>query len=84
MHCRDSKLTVRLTQSGTAEEPIVISAYENEAPIFDFEQQLLDCGIPAEQVQVAGICTYQQCDDFFSARRLSINSGRIFTGFVLG
>ncbi len=40
----DSKLTVRLTQSGTAEEPIVISAYENEAPIFDFEQQLLDCG----------------------------------------
>ena len=47
-------------------------------------QQLLDCGIPAGQVQVAGICTYQQCDDFFSARRLSINSGRIFTGFVLG
>jgi len=47
-------------------------------------QQLQDCGIPAGQVQVAGICTYQQCDDFFSARRLSINSGRIFTGFVLG
>ncbi len=39
----DNKLTVRLTQSGTAEAPIVISAYENEAPIFDFEQQLLDC-----------------------------------------
>ncbi len=39
----DGKLTVRLSQSGTAAEPIVISAYENEAPIFDFEQQLLDC-----------------------------------------
>ena len=39
----DGKLTLRLTQSGTAEAPIVISAYENEAPIFDFEQQLLDC-----------------------------------------
>ncbi len=39
----DGKLTVRLSQSGTAQAPIVISAYENEAPIFDFEQQLLDC-----------------------------------------
>ena len=39
----DGKLTVRLSQSGTVEAPIVISAYENEAPIFDFEQQLLDC-----------------------------------------
>lgn len=39
----DGKLTVRLTQSGTATEPIVISAYENEQPVFDFEQQLLDC-----------------------------------------
>ena len=39
----DGKLTVRLSQSGTADAPIVISAYENEAPIFDFEQQLLDC-----------------------------------------
>ena len=39
----DGKLTLRLSQSGTAAAPIVISAYENEAPIFDFEQQLLDC-----------------------------------------
>lgn len=39
----DNKLTVRLTQSGTAVAPIVISAYENEHPVFDFEQQLLDC-----------------------------------------
>ena len=39
----DGKLTVRLTQSGTAAAPIVISAYENEQPVFDFEQQLLDC-----------------------------------------
>ena len=39
----DGKLTLRLKQSGTSDQPIVISAYENEAPIFDFEQQLLDC-----------------------------------------
>ena len=39
----DGKLTVRLTQSGIAAAPIVVSAYENEKPVFDFEQQLLDC-----------------------------------------
>lgn len=46
-------------------------------------QQLLDCGLSAEHIQVAGICTFQHCDDFFSARRLGISSGRIFTAFVL-
>jgi len=39
----DGKLTIRLSQSGTATAPIVISAYENEVPVFDFEKQLLDC-----------------------------------------
>lgn len=39
----DGKLTLRLKQSGTASAPIVISAYEAEVPILDFEQQLLDC-----------------------------------------
>ena len=45
--------------------------------------QLETTGIPAAQIQTAGICTYQHCDDFFSARRLGVNSGRIFTGIVL-
>jgi len=39
----DNKLTLRLTQSGTAAAPITIRAYEQEVPVFDFEQQLLDC-----------------------------------------
>ena len=51
----DGKLTVRLKQSGTAEEPIVISAYENEKPVFDFEQQLLDCNRKPSNVGDRGI-----------------------------
>ena len=51
----DGKLTVRLEQSGTAQAPIVISAYENEAPIFDFEQQLLDCNRDKNKVGDRGM-----------------------------
>ena len=44
--------------------------------------QLIDAGVPTQSIQVSPICTYQQAEDFFSARRLGINSGRIFTGIV--
>lgn len=40
-------------------------------------------GVGVTDVQLSGICTYQQCNDYFSARRLGINSGRIFTGVLL-
>ena len=46
-------------------------------------QQLLSAGIPNESITVSLICTYEQSDRFFSARRLGINSGRIFTGILL-
>lgn len=46
-------------------------------------RQLLACGIPAQQIHLSGICTFQQHEDFFSARRLGIHSGRIFTGIML-
>ena len=45
--------------------------------------QLEATGIPAAQIQTAGICTYEQYEDYFSARRLGIDSGRILTGIVL-
>ena len=45
--------------------------------------QLIDCGLEKEQIQLSGICTYDRCDEYFSARRLGINSGRIFTGILL-
>ena len=44
--------------------------------------QLQDFHIPATQIETAGICTYTQYPDFFSARRLGIRSGRILTGII--
>jgi YfiH family protein len=45
--------------------------------------QLVAAGIPEAQIAVSPVCTFQQSDTFFSARRLSIHSGRIFTGILL-
>ena len=45
--------------------------------------QLMEVGILQANIQIAGICTYQRLDDFFSARRLGLNSGRIFTGIMM-
>ena len=46
-------------------------------------QQLIAIGVPAEAIRLSGICTYQQSDRYFSARKLGIRSGRIFTGIML-
>ena len=45
--------------------------------------QLLTAGVPADHIAVSSVCTFLQSDTFFSARRLGINSGRIFTGILL-
>lgn len=45
--------------------------------------QLLSCGVPAANIQLSGICTYTDSTCFFSARKLGVASGRIFTAIVL-
>ena len=45
--------------------------------------QLEAAGVGNGNIQVAGICTYQHCHEYFSARRLGINSGRILTAILL-
>ena len=45
--------------------------------------QLLAHGVLPEHIEVAGICTYHRHEDFFSARRLGINSGRILSGIIM-
>ncbi len=45
--------------------------------------QLLVHGVQAENIEVCGICTYSHNDDFFSARRQGIKSGRILSGIML-
>lgn len=43
-------------------------------------RQLLSAGLPSSAISVSPICTFLCHDTFFSARRLGIQSGRIFTG----
>ena len=45
--------------------------------------QLMTMGVKPENISVSDICTYKSHDTFFSARRLGINSGRIFTAIMM-
>ena len=45
--------------------------------------QLEDFGVSRASIEISGICTYTQCEDFFSARRLGKQSGRILTGIMI-
>lgn len=45
--------------------------------------QLQEAGLLGEQIHTLPVCTYEHHTDYFSARRLGIRSGRIFTGIML-
>lgn len=45
--------------------------------------QLLDFGVDASRIEVSGICTFRHNEDFFSARRQGIASGRILSGIMI-
>jgi len=46
-------------------------------------QQLIKAGVPAENIEVARICTFSDPDRFFSARRDGIKTGRMATGIMI-
>jgi YfiH family protein len=46
-------------------------------------RQLLDAGLREPHIEVADICTSTRQDDFFSARRSGINTGRMLTGIMI-
>ncbi len=45
--------------------------------------QLLAAGVRASSIEVAGICTYQNSDEFFSARKSGNKAGRFAAGIML-
>ena len=45
--------------------------------------QLIATGVTPAHITMSDICTYKAHDTFFSARRLGINSGRIYTAIVM-
>lgn len=46
-------------------------------------RQLEHAGLARESIRVTGICTFAHADDYFSARRLGTDSGRIFNGIMI-
>lgn len=66
--------------------PCILSRQEPK-PHIDLWQacamQLEEAGVPLRNIQFAGIDTYERHDEFFSARRLGIQSGRIFSGIMM-
>ncbi len=44
---------------------------------------LKSAGLDAKSIDIAGLCTFANPTRFFSARRLGINSGRMFTGCLI-
>lgn len=47
------------------------------------EWLLINEGVSPMQIEVSGICTYTHHDEFFSARRLGIKSGRMLSGIFI-
>lgn len=45
--------------------------------------QLIEFGVKSQHIELSRICTFQQNEDFFSARRQGIASGRILSGIIL-
>ena len=45
--------------------------------------QLIAAGLSPQNIRVSPVCTFLNAADYFSARRLGINSGRIFTGILM-
>ena len=44
---------------------------------------LKSLGVPSTHITMSEVCTYAQSEDYFSARQLGTDSGRIFTGILL-
>jgi YfiH family protein len=45
--------------------------------------QLINAGVPDNQIEVANICTWSDPDRFFSARRDGVKTGRMATGIMI-
>lgn len=81
------EVATRFREEGFPEKVILHPAGKAAKPHIDLPAAntwlLEKAGIPPEKIHASDICTYRNADIFFSARRLGIQSGRIFTGILL-
>jgi polyphenol oxidase len=66
--------------------PEIFNRHDNELYLNLWEANkwlLMQSGIPENQIEVAGICSFTNSNDYFSARKLGIKSGRMLSGIML-
>ena len=65
-----------------SEDPLQQEKWHVDLPLCN-RLQLIQAGLQPEHIAPSPACTFLHYDTFFSARRLSIRSGRIFTAIML-
>lgn len=74
----------RIKRNPNAEDPA--KAFERKwhinLPLANI-QMLTHNGVDETNIINTGICTFDNADNYFSARRLGIDSGRIYTGIII-
>ena len=75
---RQAGFPMHLIASG----PTATGKYHLDLPLTN-RLELIRAGLPDTQIKTTHLCTYTRCNDFFSARRLGIRSGRILNGIML-
>lgn len=74
----------RIKRNPNAEDPA--KAFERKwhinLPLANI-QMLTHNGVDEANIINTGICTFDNADNYFSARRLGIDSGRIYTGIII-
>lgn len=69
----------RLAAEGNVEQPL---KWHINLPLCN-EKILLHLGVEADNILNSAICTYKNSDEYFSARKLGVESGRIYTAILL-
>lgn len=72
----------RIAKSFPCKEAPLTGKWHIDLPLCN-KLQLMHAGLRETNILCSGICTYDNTDNFFSARRLSIDSGRIYTGIMI-
>lgn len=76
------QIAARYPNSQLAEQPDVPEKWHIDLPLCN-ALQLQQTGIPVQNIYQSDICTYHHSDEYFSARKLGTDSGRIYTGIII-
>ena len=77
----------RVKRSFSEKEQLALSDPDGDKSFFNLwyanKMQLLNCGIPEENIEMANLCTFCYSDLFFSSRKEDKHTGRFAAGIML-